>query len=317
MPQHSSNDDLIYVLSPSSALPEAQQLDRAEECLTQLGFSVQRDPDVLAQHTRFAGTDAQRLAAIERSTEGEHGIVLASRGGYGLSRLLPSIDWQRIADSGKRYVGHSDFTAFNLALLAQTGQISYAGPSAAFDFGAEVVDELTADLFAETMRGELEILSFESFNSDPVDGRGILWGGNLAMVCSLLGTPYFPAINQGILFLEDVGEHPYRIERMLAQLLQAGVLERQLAIVLGNFSDYRLQPHDQGYTLDSVIEWLRSQCRVPIITGLPYGHTEIKATLPVGKKVGIAWEDDMAYLLLDEHEHSHTHEHSAPCSHDH
>src|SRR5699024_10470138 len=117
--------------------------------------------------------------------------VMATRGGYGIGRLLNRINWKKVADSGKLFIGHSDFTAFNLALLAKTGAVSYAGPTVAFDFGAAQLDDLTPDLFAEVLRQELEILSFESPQSDPVDERGILWGGNLAMLVSLLGTPYF------------------------------------------------------------------------------------------------------------------------------
>src|SRR5690606_3001947 len=105
----------------------------------------------------------------------------------------------------------------------------------------------------------------------------------------------------GILFLEDVGEHPYRIERMLTQLLHAGVLARQNAIVLGRFTEYRTASHDNGYDLGSVVKWLRSACKVPVVTGLPYGHVRVKATLPVGAPVGIAMERDMAYLVLREH----------------
>ena len=210
-------------------------------------------------------------------------------------------DWRAVADSGKVFVGHSDFTAFNLALLAQTGAVSYTGPSAVTDFGKKTLDDLTADLFAETMREELEVLSFESPDSDPVDARGVLWGGNLAILASLAGTPFFPQIDQGILFLEDVGEHPYRVERMLAQLLHAGVLQRQRAIVLGRFTEYRLAAHDNGYDLNEVIAWLRAACKVPVITGLPYGHVKVKATLPIGAQVGLATEEGMAYLLLQEH----------------
>src|SRR3546814_2407 len=139
----------------------------------------------------------------------------------------------------RSFIGQSDFTAFNLALLAQTGACSYAGPTAVFDFGAAKMDDLTAALFAESMRGELEILSFESADCDAVDARGVLWGGNLAMVASLVGTPYMPKVRGGILFLEDVAEHPFRIERMLTQLWHAGILARQKAIVLGRFTDYR------------------------------------------------------------------------------
>lgn len=291
----------IYLFSPSSAIVEPAALDLARERLRGLGFRTTVDRTALAVHERFAGTDKQRLAALQRALKQRHPIVMATRGGYGLGRLLPQIDWQAVADSGKLFIGHSDFTAFNLALLAQTGAVSYTGPSAIPDFGQKTFDDLTADLFMEVMREELEVLSFESAGSDAVDARGILWGGNLAMLTSLLGTPYMPDIDGGVLFLEDVGEHPYRVERMLSQLLYAGVLARQQAIVLGRFTEYRLAAHDNGYTMDSVIAWLRSVCHVPVVTGLPYGHVKLKATLPVGAQVGIATENDMAYLVLREH----------------
>jgi len=272
--------------------------------LRTMGFRVSADRSARAVHQRFAGTDRQRLASIQRALKQPHPIVMATRGGYGLSRLLPHIDWQAIADSGKTFVGQSDFTAFNLALLARTGAPSLAGPTAVFDFGGKTVDDLTQALFQETLSGELEILSFESPDADPVDARGILWGGNLAMVTSLIGTPYLPDIEGGVLFLEDIGEHPFRIERMLTQLWHAGVLQKQHAIVLGQFTGYRLAPHDNGYDLAAVIQWLRSTVRVPVIPGLPYGHVRVKATLPVGTQVGIATEDGMAYLLLQEHGHA-------------
>jgi len=296
-----ANPEGIYLFSPSSAVVEPAALDLAQERLKSLGFKTAVDRSALAVHERFAGSDKDRLAAIQRAIKQEHPIVMATRGGYGLSRILPQIDWQAAADSGKIFIGHSDFTAFSLALLAQTGAVSYTGPSAIPDFGQKSMDELTADLFVESMREELEVLSFESPGSDAVDARGILWGGNLAMLASLMGTLYFPKIEGGILFLEDVGEHPYRIERMLTQLLHAGVLASQQAILLGRFTKYRLVAHDQGYNIDTVIAWLRSACRVPVITGLPYGHVKLKATLPIGAQVGVATEDDMAYLLLREH----------------
>jgi len=293
----------IYLVSPSGAIQDPESIERARCRLGELGFKTAVDRGALARHQRFAGTDAQRLAALARAGRQKLPIVMATRGGYGLSRLLPAIDWKALADSGKRFVGHSDFTAFSLALLARTGTVSYAGPSARFDFGLSKADDLTAALFGELMRGELEILSFETADADPVDCRGVLWGGNLAMVASLVGTPYMPRIRGGILFLEDVSEHPYRIERMLAQLWQAGILQRQKAILLGRFTEYRLTPHDAGFDLDQVVAWLRRTVKVPVITGLPFGHVAPKATLPVGTKIGLATEPGMAHLVLDEHTH--------------
>ncbi len=293
----------IYLISPSGAVPDPAVLDLSVQRLKEMGYRVTLDRTVSAVHERFAGTDRQRLACIQRALKQKHPVVMATRGGYGLSRLLPFIDWQAVADSGKTFIGQSDFTAFSLALLAQTGAVSLAGPTALYDFGAKKVDDLTQALFQETLSGELEILSFETTDADPVDARGILWGGNLAMVASLVGTPYLPDIDGGILFLEDIAEHPFRIERMLAQLWHAGVLAKQAAIVLGHFTDYRLAPHDNGYTLDSVVHWLRSTVKVPVVRGLPYGHVKVKATLPVGAQAGIATEKGMAHLVLQEHEH--------------
>ncbi|MFA4914313.1 MAG: LD-carboxypeptidase [Burkholderiaceae bacterium] len=312
----------IYLISPSSAVAP-ERVARARNRLQTLGFATELDCDALCQDTRFAGSDAQRVQGIARALTQPLPIVMVTRGGYGLTRILPMIDWQAVADSGKRFVGLSDFTAFNLALLARTGAVSYSGATLVADFDAEAPDELTEALFEEVMSDELEVLSFETEDADAVDCRGILWGGNLAMVAALVGTPYMPDIEGGILFLEDVGEHPYRVERMLTQLWHAGILARQQAIVLGEFSNYRLAAHDNGFDLPHVVKWLRDTVGVPVVTGLPYGHVPTKATLPVGAQVGLATEDGMAYIVLQEHEHEHDdtcehgheHEHDDTCGH--
>jgi len=291
----------IYVIAPSGAVNSPEKLALATDNLKKLGFKVKIDRQVRLVHERFAGNDQKRLEGIERSLNQPMGIVMAARGGYGLSRLLPAIDWQAVADSGKVFVGHSDFTAFNLALLAKTGGVSYTGAAMVTDFGVKKPNALTADLFGEVMRDELEILSFESEHSDPFDGRGVLWGGNLALVVSLLGTPYFPKIKGGILFIEDVNEHPYRVERMLLQLAHSGVLARQKALLLGQFTDYKLSALDAGYDMSSVIAYIRKTVGIPVVTGMPYGHQAAKVTLPIGAKVGLATEDGMAYLVINEH----------------
>ena len=130
-----------------------------------------------------------------------------------------------------------------------------------------------------------------------------LWGGNLSVLCSLVGTPYMPQVQGGVLFLEDVAEHPYRIERMLTQLLNAGLLAQQKAIVLGAFTDFKLSPHDKGYNLNSVVAWLRSQVKTPVLTGLPFGHVPTKLCLPVGQHVSLLREGREAFLLWAHHAH--------------
>lgn len=106
----------------------------------------------------------------------------------------------------------------------------------------------------------------------------------------MVGTPYLPIIKGGILFLEDVGEHPYQIERMLTQLLHAGVLASQKAVVLGQFTGFKLSPHDKGFKLNTVVAWLQAQLKVPVLTNLPYGHVQTKVLLPVGKAADLAAE---------------------------
>ena len=130
-----------------------------------------------------------------------------------------------------------------------------------------------------------------------MDLQGVLWGGNLAMIASLVGTPWLPAIEDGLLFLEDVGEHPYRIERMLHQLFHAGILARQQALILGDFTGWKLAPHDRGYGLEAMIDYWRARLDVPIITGLPFGHTPTRATLAVGRRHRL--RVDAGFALLE------------------
>lgn len=277
----------VGIVALSGAIPEPITLQRAQYWLEQQGAQVHVSQTAYAKEQRFAGTDAQRLQALYEFAERDDlSIILGARGGYGLSRLLPEIDFAQIARSGKCLIGHSDFQALQFALLAQTGAVSVAGPMACYDFGAETVDLLTMQHFVQTLgRNTVQVRwndTSQTSKAQHGQWQGCLWGGNLSVLVSLLGTPYFPHINQGILFLEDVNEHPYRIERMLLQLLYAGVLEQQQAIVLGDFSNYRLTEYDAGYDFASAIKTIQNRCKTPIMNDLPFGHCPAKASLPIG-----------------------------------
>jgi len=283
----------LTLFSPSGVVPKAPPLRLAVKRLRTLGFDARLDESALARSQRFAGSDELRLAAIHRVAAEAPSIAMTTRGGYGLTRLLDGIRWKALAkaaEKGTRWVGYSDFTAVHLGLLAHTGAASWAGPAALDDFSRSDenggVDEVTRDCFLEAMSGELEAVGFRTEQGfDGLGVRGMLWGGNLTMVASLLGTPHMPQVKGGILFLEDVNEHPYRVERTLLQLLQAGVLGQQKAVVLGAVSAWKASPLDRGYTVKSMVAQLRAATKVPILTGLPFGHVHPKVSLPVGRTV--------------------------------
>lgn len=279
----------LRLFSPAGAVAQRALLRRATQRLAQLGFAVELDEAAGIRHQRFAGTDAERLAAIHRSAQAQPDVALAVRGGYGLTRLLDQIDWPLLARSveqGTRWVGYSDMTALQLGLLAHTGASSWSGPMALDDFSADEADDVTTACFAEAMSGELEAVGFRTAAGfDGVHVKGVLWGGNLTVLCSLLGTPHMPKVRGGILFVEDVNEHPYRVERHLLQLAQAGVLAQQKALVLGAFSAWKPSPLDKGYTLKSAVAAVVERVSIPVLTGLPFGHVPTKVTMPIGRRV--------------------------------
>lgn len=295
----------IYVFSPSSAVRNKEAVRRGITRLKALGHEVELDPAVFSTHMRFAGDDDTRLAAIGRAAASGADIAIITRGGYGLTRLLPRLPYKQIAraiDRGTKFVGLSDFTAFQNAVLAETGRVTWSGPAVGEDFGVEAdPDEIMQACFEDLASGQGEGTGWQlpaaERASDAWQGKGVLWGGNLAMVAALAGTPWMPQVKGGILFLEDVSEHPYRVERMLTQLLYAGVLQKQKAILFGHFTNWVPVPHDKGFKLRTVIEWLRTQVKARVLTGLPFGHVPTKVCLPVGAKVTLAVEERDAFLL--------------------
>ncbi|RYF28537.1 MAG: LD-carboxypeptidase [Comamonadaceae bacterium] len=302
---HNHGPQHIYIYSPSGAVRDKAAFRRGIARLKALGHEVEVDVDALASHTRFAGDDATRLAAIHRAAASGADIALISRGGYGITRLLADIRYKAVAKAvagGTRFIGVSDFTAFQNALLAKTGAVTWAGPSLVGDLGTEgepddIMLACLDDLFTGHGEGTGWRMNAEKPRADGSSAvrdvyikKATLWGGNLAVLGSLVGTSYLPAVRGGILFIEDVNEHPYRVERLLTQLLHAGVLAQQKAVILGQFTDYKLAPHDKGFKLQSVVDWLRTQIKAPVLTNLPYGHVATKVLLPVGGQVSLSVE---------------------------
>lgn len=288
----------MAIVAPSGYAPESSDVERAITRLESFGCRVRNFYDPAARHQRFGGTDSGRAAQLHAAVaDPEIQMIIALRGGYGMSRLLPVIDFSALAASGKLFVGHSDFTALNMGLLAQAGAASFAGPMICIDFSRDEPSAYTLGQFMQCVTRPAHTLAFGAHGNPVVSTSGVLWGGNLTMLTHLIGTPYLPRIEGGILFIEDVNEHPYRIERMLLQMYYAGLLN-QKAILFGDFSSYALNDYDNGYDFDAMLAYLRERLGVPVLTGLPFGHTRDKATLAVGCQAQLESDGENCILTM-------------------
>ena len=291
----------IGLYAPAGYVVDPASIERAAARLEAMGHRVAVDPSCTARFQRFAGTDDDRRAAVGRMAAApDVDLVMAARGGYGWSRLLDALDFRALAAAGKRWVGHSDFTAFQLAALTHAGMKTFAGPMAAYDFGGDEVSAFTIDnCFALLDAGHHDVSC--TLDGPDLDVEGTLWGGNLALVAHLAGTRHFPRVDGGILFLEETNEHPYQIERMLYQLHFAGVLARQKAVLFGVCNNYELASNDNGYDEAAMVAQARAHFGVPILTGLPFGHCRDKLTLPVGGHCALRVRDGAAHIELTDY----------------
>jgi muramoyltetrapeptide carboxypeptidase len=300
----------IYLIAPSGANIDPKSPEAGIAYLQSQGIEIANAQCVHRVQERFAGSDDERLNELNGLAKVDpKNLVMAMRGGYGIHRLLPEIDWNAIANAvkdGLQICGHSDFTAFELALLAKTGAVTLSGPMLNYDFGRldENGKNLSPDPFmwkhflsaVQDRKLDCHIQAPQFFLGEATTGltSGLLWGGNLTVISSLVGTPYLPTSTQtkgGILFLEDVNEHPYRLERMMMQLVDTGILQNQSAMLLGGFSSYRLYDNDKGYNLECAVEAIRGRLpkQIPILTDLPFGHQAEKLTLPVGANANLEY----------------------------
>ena len=282
----------IAVVAPSGYAPDPAAFTRGLDHLRSLGHTVQDFSANGTREQRFAASDAERVAQLHAAAlDPDVEMVIALRGGYGLSRLLPAIDFnlltRSVLEGGKRWVGHSDFTVVQLAMLATAGAGSFAGPMICDDFSRADLSEFTHQHFWQCVTQDTYRIDVEAQGNPLARIEGTLWGGNLTMLCHLIGTPWMPTVQDGILFIEDVNEHPYRVERMLLPLAHAGVLHQQRAIVFGDFSGYKLTDYDNGYDFNQMLSYLRSRCDMPILQGLPFGHMKDKLTLPIGARCAL------------------------------
>ncbi|OON41463.1 muramoyltetrapeptide carboxypeptidase [Izhakiella australiensis] len=279
----------LQLIAPSGYCHNQAAARRGVAYFQQLGHQVSGEDVIARRFQRFAGSDAQRLADWQHLLDCQHlpDIVLAVRGGYGATRLLPALDFAalgaRLRDQPLALCGHSDFTAMQMALLSQCGVISFSGPMLAGNFGAEHLSEFTLSHFWRAMTSPTLQVEWQT-SARQLNVSGTVWGGNLAMLASLVGTPWLPTIEGGILVIEDINEHPFRTERMLLQLADCGILARQSAIIAGSFTGSKLTEYDNGYDFDSVWALISERTGLPVVTGLPFGHDRDTVTLPLGAR---------------------------------
>lgn len=265
------------------------------------GFKVENPAITNRQYLRFAGTDSQRASDFQNLATGAIAapkLLLGVRGGYGAMRILPMVDWATLGrimkERGTILAGFSDVTAIQCALLAKGSMSSLAAPMLYSEFGKTAPDKVSCQQFIEALTNPNLTISIQDASltsqqlptiltrGEPKPLTGTIWGGNLSVVSALAGSEYLPHIDGGIVFLEDVGEQTYRIERMLYDLYLAGVFKNQQAIVFGALSGTGEDSYDKRYDAATVIRQLHELTGLPIYSGMPFGHIGKKHSFPLG-----------------------------------
>ncbi|MEQ8206282.1 MAG: LD-carboxypeptidase [Woeseia sp.] len=293
-PRRLKKGDTIGLISPASNTQTNEDIRFASEIIESLGFTVRMGQHLFERNQYLAGTDQQRADDVNRMfADNSIDGIFCLRGGYGTPRILPYLDYDVIASNPKVLLGYSDITALHTAIYVKTGQVGFHGPIA-----GQTYTDYTLQEFEKVVRepGDTTIIgNAPPFEAGPgkverenrvtyfVGGkaRGRLIGGNLSLLATLIGTPYEPDFRDKILFLEDVGEAPYRIDRMLTQLWLAGRLQQVAGLAFGKFTDV---PSASGNSY-SVEEVLRQRCEplgVPFIGGLMIGHVSDQTVVPIG-----------------------------------
>lgn len=280
------------------------------------GFKVDNPTVTSRQYLRFAGTDTQRASDLQNIATGAVAapkLLMGVRGGYGAMRLLPMIDWQTLGrimtERGTILAGFSDVTAIQCALLAKGNMSTLAAPMLYSEFGKTAPDNVSCRQFVKALSNPNLSIAIQSaaLTSSKLPAilahdtsktlTGTIWGGNLSVVSALAGSDYLPRIKGGIIFLEEIGEQPYRIERMLYDLYLAGVFKGQQAIIFGAISSTGHDSYDTRYDVASVIQQLHQLTGLPIYNGMSFGHIAQKSSFPLGARCQILPNTQSGYTL--------------------
>jgi len=273
----------VALVAPSGPLRDERDLQHALDNVRAFGWDPVVGEHVLARDGYLAGTDALRLADLERfAADDSIDAVWCIRGGYGAMRLLDAIDYDAWCRRPRALIGYSDITALHAAIGARAELVTFHGPTA-----RARLTPLTRNSFESTVASGTPV-TISSTHTTTLRGgraRGRLAGGNLALVAALMGTPYELDLDGAILVLEDVGEAVYRLDRMLTQLRLAGALTGVAGIAFGHFTEIPCNTTDTTDTdrpLDRLLAEIAAACGVPCVANFPIGHIDDQVTLPLG-----------------------------------
>jgi len=281
--------DLIGLVSPASTPSAEEKIQKGAQYFEHLGYRVKLGKYIRSEYGYLAGTDEHRASDFNEMVRDKNvKAIFAIRGGYGTPRILQMIDYRSLKANPKIIVGHSDITALQLAVFRKTGLVTFSGPMT----GVEIwqgIDPYTEEHLWHLLTSTKKIGELKNPTDEPLkvlkDGNahGQLIGGNLSLLACLMGTPFQPRLRGSILFLEDIEEAPHRVDRMLAQLLNAGVLSSLAALVFGKFTDCDPSDSTKPYlTVDQLQEEYAEKIKCPVLSNFQYGHIARKLTVPIG-----------------------------------
>lgn len=281
--------DLVGLIAPSGSVREEAQVDRAIAALGRLGFRVREGESCRARYGYLAGSDEQRARDIRAFfADPEVDGIVCMKGGYGTPRILDLIDYDAIARNPKVFVGYSDITGVHLAINRLCGLVTFHGPMGISDVlidGEEYSERSWLSAVSSTAplrRLDNPKGSTQARSLVPGKARGELIGGNLSLIAALTGTPYALDAKGKILFLEDVDERPYRVDRMLTQLRLAGVFDECEGVVLGDWHNCGPEEGKASLTLEEIFRDVICPAGKPVVAGLQAGHCSPTMTFPFG-----------------------------------
>lgn len=285
--------EVIGIVAPASPMKD-EYLHKGCEYLERLGYRVKLGRFVNSEVGYLAGTDRQRAEDLNNMFRNPQvKAIFCARGGYGSPRLLPLLDYQEMSRHPKIFVGYSDITAVQLAMLRHAGLVTFSGPMVAAEMGQNRMDAFTEENFWKLLTepqplGQLRRPKgkrYRVIQNGKVEGR--LIGGCLSLIAPLVGTPHMPEIAGSVFFVEDIGEEPYRVDRHLVHFRESGLLRRIGGFVLGEMIDCTPAKDDPtpSLTLEQVINDFIKPLQVPALAGLDYGHGNVKYTMPIGVRV--------------------------------